>query len=133
MELKLLEKALRKSWNKGTCYPPFEAKWRKSDPAYGQCYGTALVVHDYFGGWILKVKFQDGTGHFWNLVKGKEVDLTKSQFGRGQLLPPPKRVFRPLLERSPGYAESNRRYRILKRRVQEFLRKEHPPHGPQKA
>jgi hypothetical protein len=73
-----LQRALFNCWNKDTCYPPMEKDWSIKKPTHGQCYSTTLIVNDYFGGKILKVKFDDRTGHFWNLINNKGVDLTIS-------------------------------------------------------
>ena len=70
MNIKILKKALLNSWGKDTCYSKMENEWSFSNPSYGQCYVTTLIVNDYFGGKILKAKFEDGTGHFWNLIEG---------------------------------------------------------------
>ena len=54
-------------------------KWSSDNPAKGQCGVTALVVHDLFGGAIKKTKLADGW-HFYNVVNGKRIDFTHSQF-----------------------------------------------------
>ena len=48
-------------------------------PASGQCGVTALVVHDKFGGEILKTDV-NGAWHFYNRIDGKRVDFTMGQF-----------------------------------------------------
>ena len=54
--------------------------WSAENPAKGQCSVTSLVVHDLFGGDILKTKTRGGT-HFYNSINGVRWDLTISQFG----------------------------------------------------
>ena len=54
-------------------------KWSSDNPAKGQCGVTALVVHDLFGGAIKKTKLADGW-HFYNVINGKRLDFTHSQF-----------------------------------------------------
>ena len=54
-------------------------KWSSDNPAKGQCGVTALVVHDLFGGAIKKTKLADGW-HFYNVIDGKRLDFTHSQF-----------------------------------------------------
>jgi hypothetical protein len=122
MNITSLKKALVKSWNKNTCYPPMEKEWTEKNPAYGQCYVTALIVNDYFGGKILKAKFNNGTGHFWNLIEDKEIDLSKSQFDENEVIPKPKIYSREEIESKSKYEEYNRRYKILKKRVEQFLK-----------
>jgi len=69
-----LYERLRRSWSVET-----GSHWRPDDPAAGQCGVTALVVHDEFGGEILKTDV-NGAWHFYNLLGGKRVDFTTSQF-----------------------------------------------------
>jgi hypothetical protein len=54
-------------------------EWRQDNPASGQCSVTALVVHDVFGGEILKTTVA-GAWHFYNRIDGRRWDLTVSQF-----------------------------------------------------
>lgn len=70
--------ALKRSWDKETCYPPLQGEWAEKNPAFGQCAVTALIVQDFFGGELL---FCDHQNHAWNkLPDGTEIDLTQSQF-----------------------------------------------------
>ena len=54
-------------------------KWEEATPSKGQCSVTALVIHDYFGGTILKTKV-NGAWHFYNRVNDQVLDLTSEQF-----------------------------------------------------
>jgi hypothetical protein len=123
MDIQTIKIALLNSWSKDTCYPPMERDWSSKNPAWGQCYCTTLVVHDYFGGKILKTKFNNGTGHFWNLIDDKEIDLSRSQFDKNEIIPKPTMHFREEIENNPKYKEYNRRYKILKRRIEKYLEK----------
>ena len=120
MNINNLEKALKKSWSKNTCYLPMEKDWNENNPAYGQCYVTALIVNDYLGGKILKAKFKDNSSHFWNLINKKEIDLTRSQF-KNEIIPKPTIHNREEFN-IPKYKEHNKRYLILKKRVSEYLK-----------
>src|SRR3990172_8015006 len=81
MHLKSLEKLLRESWSKETCYPSCVNEWTSDNPALGQCAVTALVVQDYFGGDLLYCKHNH---HYWNrLPNNREIDLTREQFPQG--------------------------------------------------
>lgn len=55
------------------------SKWTPQNPAKGQCGVTALVVHDIFGGEIMKTNTIGGW-HFYNKIFGQRYDLTDSQF-----------------------------------------------------
>ncbi|MBP9728113.1 MAG: hypothetical protein KBD27_01915 [Candidatus Moranbacteria bacterium] len=89
MNLADLEKALQKSWSKETSYSP--ESWTVDNPAVGQCAITALVVNDYHGGEIVwaDVALSDGQAisHYFNLINGKEIDLSRSQFPEGTVIP----------------------------------------------
>jgi hypothetical protein len=65
---------LRRSWSIET-----GSHWQRDNPASGQCGVTALVVHDEFGGEILKTDV-NGAWHFYNRIDGRRVDFTMSQF-----------------------------------------------------
>jgi hypothetical protein len=47
-------------------------------PALGQCNVTALLVHDLYGGGILKTPPAAGV-QFYNMIDGKRLNLTASQ------------------------------------------------------
>lgn len=73
---KKIRDALVKSWSPETsvCYSEDAA------PSYGQCAQTAIVIHERFGGEILKT---DGWGlrpHYYNMIDGKRYDFTAGQF-----------------------------------------------------
>lgn len=65
---------LRKSWS-----PLTSGGWNRENPARGQCNVTALLMHELFGGEILKIPLPEGD-HFYNRINGQRVDLTASQF-----------------------------------------------------
>ena len=74
IDIKKLYKNFIKCWSIES-----STKWEESTPAKGQCSVTALVIHDIFGGIILKTKV-DGEWHFYNKVKDQVFDLTSEQF-----------------------------------------------------
>jgi len=69
-----LYQRLRRSWSVET-----GRHWISDNPASGQCGVTALIVQDELGGEILKTDV-NGARHFYNLLDGKRVDFTMSQF-----------------------------------------------------
>jgi hypothetical protein len=73
-EAEKLLKILFTVWSKESSF-----KWSKENPANGQCGVTALVVHDLFGGEILKTPTAEGW-HFYNRINNKRYDFTESQF-----------------------------------------------------
>ena len=65
---------LRKSWSLAT-----SSKWTMQNPAAGQCNVTSLLVHELFGGDLLKTPLLQGD-HFYNRIGGERYDFTESQF-----------------------------------------------------
>ena len=120
--------ALRQSWDSDTAYAKVKEAAAEGSP-FGQCYVTALVVQDYFGGEILVFDYGDGDKHFWNrLPDGREYDLTADQFARGQDFSadefgrPNLGWWKPPLEgKGKVWRGWNPRYRKLSNRVREAL------------
>lgn len=54
--------------------------WTEKHPERGQCGVTALVIHDNFGGDILKTKLDNENWHYYNRIAGKRFDFTINQF-----------------------------------------------------
>lgn len=74
-----LERQLHAAWAVATSSDP--TGWSPSNPAWGQCAVTALVVQDELGGQLLRARTPSGS-HYWNLLPdGTEVDFTREQFG----------------------------------------------------
>lgn len=70
---------IKGAWSKETAHPTSQPKWTKDNPALGQCAVTALLVQDEMGGDIGEIMV-GRTRHFFNIIDGKIVDLTSSQF-----------------------------------------------------
>jgi hypothetical protein len=113
--LTALETALVASWSESTSVEP--AAWSDANPALGQCAVTAIVLQDYCGGEILRSRI-DGKSHYYNLVDGRELDLTRRQFRTGAIETERGRASR---EYVLSYPETMRRYEILRQRVAEHL------------
>jgi hypothetical protein len=71
-----VQSALRKAWSLSTA-----SQWTADNPAAGQCNVTSLLVHDLFGGELLKTPLPAGD-HFYNRIGGQRYDFTASQFDR---------------------------------------------------
>jgi len=39
------------------------------------------VIQDYLGGELMRGEV-DGSSHYWNVIQGKTIDLTRDQFAR---------------------------------------------------
>jgi hypothetical protein len=108
----LLEIALRTAWNADTSSDP--TAWSASNPAWGQCAITALVVQDELGGELLRAAAPGGS-HYWNrLPDGTEVDLTREQFGQG--FTPGEAAVRDR-EYVLSFTPTRHRYELLRSRV----------------
>jgi hypothetical protein len=117
MEIALLERIIKKSWDKDTCYPPLAYEWNAQNPALGQCAVTALVVQDYLGGELLYCKHNH---HYWNrLLDKNEIDFTKEQFPKGTIICLDEIRSREHILNSQAAEESKtpERYSLLKMRV----------------
>jgi hypothetical protein len=66
--------ALRQSWSSATA-----GQWTEDNPAAGQCNVTSLLVHELFGGELLKTRLPEGD-HFYNRIDGLRFDFTEGQF-----------------------------------------------------
>lgn len=122
--LEEIDEAIRACWAPDTCDPVDLADWSAANPARGQCAVTALVVQDLLGGELLlaEVSHADGSHqglHYWNrLSGGAEVDLTRGQFSRAEIIGPPRLVARPPDTTQGRLAEQ---YRVLLKRVADRL------------
>lgn len=105
-----LRPLLRACWSDET-----SRHWRPDNPARGQCNVTALVVHDLFGGEILKTETPGGW-HFYNRIDGKRHDLTDTQFDTPvAYTDQPARRDEALAGTTPG------QYRLLESRLRAAL------------
>ncbi|MDD1530328.1 hypothetical protein C7U92_00670 [Bradyrhizobium sp. WBOS7] len=69
-----VQRTLCRAWSLATA-----RQWTASNPAAGQCNVTALLVHELFGGDLLKTPLPAGD-HFYNRIEGERYDFTASQF-----------------------------------------------------
>lgn len=69
-----VQNALRRAWSLSTA-----SQWTANNPAAGQCNVTALLIHELFGGDLLKTPLPAGD-HFYNRIGGQRYDFTASQF-----------------------------------------------------
>lgn len=68
-------------WRESTCAPRMQSKWNEKNKTLGQCSITAFLVQDIFGGEVYGIKRPDGSFHCYNVIGGKQYDLTIEQFG----------------------------------------------------
>ena len=81
MTLEQLEKYLYKIYSKDTCFPLCRNDWDDCNPTLGHCAIVSLLVNDYFGGEIYKIKVY-GTSHYFNFIDNNVVDFTSNQFNK---------------------------------------------------
>jgi hypothetical protein len=105
--------AIRHAWAADTS---IDSEWSVTCPARGQCAVTALVIQDYLGGQLIRAEVE-GVSHYWNRVKGGEVDLTRDQFTQFVPTAVAIRSRRYVL----AFPDTIRRYKTLKERVAMIL------------
>jgi hypothetical protein len=121
-----LEQAIRDSWSLETA--DTDNAWSPENPGCGQCDITSLVVHDLLGGELVAAEvYLDGErveAHMWNrLPSGIEVDLTRDQFKRGEVIGEPRVRPRPVtVDRSHPRYHRYKTYLVLSQRVRKRLR-----------
>ena len=117
-----LYKVLRKAWCRETAYPSCQTEWVNTDPSYGQCAITAMLVYDMFGGSIHRIRVDGGGTHYFNRVEGHYIDLTIEQFdlyGIPVTYEPNELIDRKYCGRN---ADTARRYRLLIDRVSQVIK-----------
>jgi hypothetical protein len=106
--------ALREAWTADTSA---DRAWSANRPSLGQCAVTALVIQDYFGGELIRAEVE-GRSHYWNVVDGETIDLTRDQFASYALA-------RNAATRGRidvlSYADTLRRYDLLRARTAAIL------------
>src|SRR5262245_32596988 len=100
--------ALKASWSADTSFS--SDQWNVSNPAFGQCAVSALVLQDHLGGEILRGIVGDVSHYFNRLGDGTILDSTWSQFGVGDRLDDVRPSDRSILLAN---ADTNRRYGLL--------------------
>ena len=86
------ENAIRAARSQWTSDPVDQPRLDRANPASGHCASTALVVQDRLGGELLMADVHEADGsrqgvHYWNrLPDGRELDLTREQFRRGEVV-----------------------------------------------
>ena len=108
---------LRKAWCKETAYPSCQAEWVESDPSYGQCAITAMLVYDMFGGSIHRIRVNGGGTHYFNKIDGHYIDLTIEQFDLYNIpvsYEPNEQMDRKYCGKN---ADTAKRYRLLVERI----------------
>lgn len=116
-----LYNVLRKCWAKETAYPSCQKEWVSTDPSYGQCAITAIIVHDLFGGTIHRIRVDGGGTHYFNMIDGQYVDLTREQFDLYNI----PVSYEPNEEMDRQYcgknADTNKRYDILIENIKNYF------------
>jgi hypothetical protein len=113
--------ALRESWGPDTCAPEDVSDWRPDNPARGQCATTAVLLHDYFGGCLVRgevlVEGRQVDFHWWNRFgDGQVVDATLEQFAAHEIV-----VGGVDVERPTGPTRMDAQYELLASRVAALL------------
>ena len=113
MTIEELKEILIRVYDKDTAHKDWRKKWSEENITCGQCVPTALLVQYYFGGEIYKSKQED---HYFNIIDGKVVDLTKEQFDY-------ELDYSLSEQKQPSLssADTKNRFELLKERVELYL------------
>ena len=68
-------------WCEYTCAPRLRDEYSKRHMTWGQCSITSFLVQDIFGGEVYGILRPGGNYHCYNVIDGKQYDLTIEQFG----------------------------------------------------
>lgn len=68
-------------WRAETCAPRMRDDWSSGNKTLGQCSITAFLIQDIFGGEVYGILRPGGNYHCYNVIDGKQYDLTIEQFG----------------------------------------------------
>src|SRR6266487_2671490 len=106
--------AVRGVWTADTSA---DQAWSATWPSLGQCAVTALVIQDYLGGELARAEV-DGRSHYWYVVDGETIDLTRDQFASGA---PARNAATRSRSYVLSYADTARRYDLLRARTAAIL------------
>ena len=68
-------------WREETCAPRMRCDWSQDNMTLGQCSITAFLIQDIFGGEVYGILRPGGNYHCYNVIGGRQYDLTIEQFG----------------------------------------------------
>lgn len=68
-------------WRAETCAPRMRDDWNPENKTLGQCSITAFLIQDIFGGEVYGILRPGGNYHCYNVIGGRQYDLTIEQFG----------------------------------------------------
>ena len=117
VELNEFEKMLRTCYSIVTAYPNDREKWSIDNPTCGQCAITALIIQENFGGTIYKININENETHYFSIINGEIVDITREQFDVNGIkikYEPNEIVSR---EKILSNSNTNERYNILKEKL----------------
>lgn len=112
MNIENIQNLLLTCYSKDLCYPKAQKNWNENNKSFGMCAITSLIINDYFGGSICKIKV-DGISHYFNLIENNIIDLTKTQFNHQIEYKDYQIIDREIILNS----DTKNRYNILKTRL----------------
>ncbi len=121
MEKEFFNTALPNIYNADTS--SHSEMWNKDNPAQGHCAIVSVLAQEKFGGDIVRVslagtEYESIGSHYFNVIDGKEVDFTISQFKNNpyQDIKREKRTREEILSNP----DTQRRYKLLKDRFESY-------------
>jgi len=104
--------------------------WTSHNPLWGHCAVIALVAQDYFGGTLVRCSLSSVPelaymrSHYWNqLPSGEEIDFTRKQFNKTQLIPSVGEIRDR--EYVLSFPDTKKRYEILSERIKKACQLSH--------
>ena len=125
-KLDVLFEACLKCWDEISVFPPCredETFQLEVDPSYGQSAVTAMLVREFVGGDVYRIRTDKQMTHYFNYIDGHLVDLCADQFALYNL--PLAYVEAEFMPNQPEKLSENTqyRYRHLKKKVEKILSK----------
>ena len=117
-----LYNVLLSCWCRETAYPSCQKDWNENDCSYGQCAITAMLVNDMFGGEIYRIRLDDGGTHYFNIIDGHTIDLTREQFDLYDIPIEYSNAEKMAKEYCGKSEDTRKRYELLKTRIVEHLK-----------
>lgn len=78
LEIGRVTASLRRNFRQVTSELP--DVWTPDRPSIGHCHVASLILHDTYGGYIMRGLVNDDVIHYWNLIDNVWIDVTIDQF-----------------------------------------------------
>lgn len=110
---------LYSAYDKDTTYKTCVNSWNRTNPTYGHCAVTSMILNECFGG-VIKCGYyeKEDVWHYWNVINNQIIDFTREQFSEDNI--EFTKIKTVSLKKLKSIESVYRRYCILKRRVEDI-------------